>query len=101
MLTIWKYELRVADVQKVEMPTGAQLLHVAGQRIDEHTDDHIRHLTAPMLWAKVDTDAPRAHRLIGVVGTGNPAPADDEGVYVGSALCGPYVWHVYDGGEVG
>lgn len=100
MNTIWKYELRVTDVQKVEMPSGAQLLHVAGQEVSEYRPGMAWHEVVPMLWAKVDPDAPMTQRLIGIVGTGNPAPDDDEGVYVGTAICGALVWHVYDGGEL-
>lgn len=96
--TIWKYELRVTDVQQVEMPAGARLLHVAGQEVIEWRPGIARH--EPMLWAKVDPDTPRVNRLIRLVPTGYPAPDDDESVYVGTAICGGLVWHVYDGGEV-
>jgi hypothetical protein len=48
--TIWKYELKVTDVQHVEMPAE----------------------WIPTLWALVDPDAPMVRRLIAVVVTGNP-----------------------------
>jgi hypothetical protein len=86
--TIYKYPLDLTDVQKVAMPTDARLLYVAMQN---------GQLT---LWAHVDTDLFTAHRLIAVIGTGNPAPELDEGVYVGTAFDGPFVWHVFDGGEL-
>lgn len=88
MKVIWKYELEVTDVQRVAMPEGARLLSVQAQG------------AAPMLWALVDSRAPIADRMIGIVGTGNPAPDDDvDAVYVGSVMCGAFVWHVFDGGE--
>lgn len=102
MNTIWKFELRETDVQRVRMPAGARLLSVQGQLIEEwYEGGNARRVTAPMLWAQVDTDAPTVERLIAIVGTGNPAPAvdDEDSIYVGSAICGPFVWHVFDGGE--
>lgn len=88
MRTIYKYALDITDVQRVEMPAGARLLHVANQR-DELC-----------LWALVDAARPTVDRFIGVVGTGNPAPdIDDDADYVGTAQVGSFVWHVFDGGE--
>lgn len=91
--TIWKFELDVTDVQRVRMPAGARLLTAQGQPV--------MHQTLPMLWALVDPSQPTVERLIALVGTGHPAPdIDDDGsVYVGTAICGLFVWHVFDGGE--
>lgn len=94
--TIWKFELRVTDTQKISMPEGAEILHVTGQNINNHLD-----VVRPMLWARVDPDAPMAKRLIAVCGTGNPCPGPNDGWhYAGTAICPPFVWHVFDGGEV-
>lgn len=84
--TIWKYDLRVEDEILVEMPAGAELLHVGNQtgEIDRFT-----------VWARVIPGAHVARRLL-VRGTGHPAPAVP---YVGTAFSGPLVWHVFDGGE--
>lgn len=88
MTTIWKYPLQVTDVQWVSMPEGARLLYVDYQAGDLS------------LWAMVDSKAPLRNRLIAVVGTGNPAPTDQDGAsYVGTAISGSFVWHVFDGGE--
>jgi hypothetical protein len=98
MRTIWKYELAETDVQMVSMPKGAVLLSVAGQPMTERGNT-IRSGVFPMLWASVDPDAPKVDRVIAVVGTGNPGPELGDGVFVGSAICPPFVWHVFDGGE--
>lgn len=88
MMTIYKYPLKRAGVQKVTMPHGARLLHVAMQN------------GQPTLWAHVDDGVVRVDRLIAVIGTGNPAPDPDESEYVGSVFDGPFVWHIFDGGQV-
>lgn len=98
MKTIWKFELVVTDLQDVKMPEGAQILSVQGQEVSESTAQGSRHCIAPMMWALVDSDAPMGLRRIGIVGTGMPAP--ETGEYIGTAICGFLVWHVFDGGEV-
>ena len=66
--TIWKYELDLEQRQ------------------------------VPMIWAQVfPTEAPHSideTRTFELVGTGHPIPLD--GIYLGTALCGIYVWHVYE-----
>jgi hypothetical protein len=86
--SVWKYDLRVDDRVLVEMPCGAELLHVGNQTgaSDRFT-----------LWARVDTEAPNVAREILVRGTGHPAP---DAPYVGSVV-GALVWHVFDGGDRG
>lgn len=61
MTTVWKYELKMAEEQSIEMPDGAKILSAqmqAGQL---------------MLWALVDTEHAKAGRMIGILGTGQPA----------------------------
>lgn len=97
--TIWKYELAITDAQLVAMPAGAELLHVGAQRMEVHEPGQAGVWDALTLWARVDVSAPMVGRLIAVVGTGHLCPNPDEGVYVGTAQCGAFVWHVFDGGE--
>lgn len=87
MRTIWKYELDRTDEQVVRVPMVAEFLHVGCQ-------DGVH----PVVWALIDTDRPLEDRLLYIAGTGNPVPEPWEGRYVGSAICGPFVWHVFDGG---
>lgn len=89
---IFKYPLEITDVQDVTMPAGVKILSVAEQ-------DH----SGIVLWADVDSQAPKVRRRIVIVGTGNPmltVPAD--AVFVGTVQTfgGRLVWHVYDGGEI-
>jgi hypothetical protein len=81
----------VTDVQRIEIPRAAKLLHVAEQ------------YGALTLWAEVETTAEVGNRLIAVIGTGGTVPTQltDHGVYyVGTAVGPVYVWHVYDLGDV-
>lgn len=86
MSEIWKYELRIADEQILEMPEGAELLHVAEQ-----------HGTLN-LWARViPTGQDIERRVILIRGTGTPIWSQR---HIGSVLTagGDLVWHVFDGG---
>lgn len=98
MMTIHKYRIPIDDRPvSITMPWGARILHVAAQ------GDAV---FSPFLWALVDTDEKPMQRLFMVVGTGNPCdgianepheptpPAPSN--YLGSAHCGPYVWHVFE-----
>jgi len=82
--TVWKFPLRVSDVQPVTMPAGARILHVAEQFGDL------------CLWALVDPDAPKETRVIAICGTGHPAP--DDGRHIGSVMLhgSALVFHVFE-----
>lgn len=85
MSVVWKYELEISDEQVVEMPQGAELLHIAYQ------------YGKLALWARVIPNAglPIERRVILVRGTGHPIWTQP---YVGTVLTGALVWHVFDGG---
>jgi len=85
MKTIWKFKLIVTDEQQIEMPEGAAPLFVA-------PSGHLEIL----LWALVDSESPRVLHRFAIRGTGHPVPGD--GVYVGSVIAQPFVWHVFDRG---
>lgn len=84
MRRIYKYRIPVKDHAKVELPVGAEILHVGEQG---------GHLT---VWAVVDplvTDTePRHFR---VVGTGHDFDWDTW-VYQGTVQIGPFVWHLFE-----
>lgn len=81
---IWKFELRVTDVQTIEMPAGARVLTVAAQG------------PALMLWAEVDPSAPVKPLTVRVVGTGfTYGEWRERAGYLGTAQVGPFVWHVF------
>lgn len=87
MQTIWKFPFAVTDEQTIDMPAEAEIIHVG---LDPHGD--------PCLWAAIPrTDAGPEHRLIEVLGTGNPIPdRDGERVHLGSFTQGPFVWHIFE-----
>lgn len=72
----------IIDVEGCEllMPKGARVIRVSAQM------DQI------CLWAIGDLDQPKVPRLFYVAGTGHPIPP---GEHLGSADCGPFVWHVF------
>jgi hypothetical protein len=60
MNTVQKFSLTVADQLEVEMPLGAQLLHVALVK------------ARPCLWALVDESRPRVRRRFRLTATSEP-----------------------------
>ncbi len=60
MNTIWKYPLEITDINKIQMPKGAEILCIQMQD------------TTPCLWAKVDSaEKEMQPRIIETCGTGN------------------------------
>ena len=84
MNSIWKYELKVADEQLVEMPAGSLLLDVQVQN------------GVPCVWARVDPQQPKVKRKLVTYGTGHPVP-DTTGDHVGSYQLqgGALIFHVF------
>lgn len=83
--TIWKFELSSVGVVSVDMPRGAKVLHVGGQR------------WKVCLWAEVDATAEKELRVFAVVGTGHHYKPEDgqSWQYVGTAqMHDGLVWHV-------
>lgn len=77
--------LPLALSQAIEMPAGAQILHV-GVQMEQIV----------CIWALVDENAPMEERSFAVVGTGHPVPENT--AHVGSVLMhgGAFVWHVFE-----
>lgn len=81
-MTIWKFPLRVAEVQEIEAPEGAQIMHIREHGI--HAQPHA--------WIACDPDAPKRKIKIAMCGTGHNVPP---GEYVGTAFEGGFVWHYF------
>ena len=63
---IWKFNLKVTDVQDIEIPHGSILLSVQNQN------------ETPCLWALIyDTEAEKEVIRLRTIGTGNPISDDD------------------------
>ena len=81
MKTIWKFEAYVTDDIEFHAPGAGRVAHVA--------------VVTPRIltvWLHVDTDEPLRPVRFRVVGTGHPTPP---GEHVGTAIDGPFVWHVF------
>ena len=85
--TIWKFELRVDDLQTVNMPPDSKVLTAQVQR------------EKVCIWALVDpNDAQRIDYPVWVCGTGHPVTDAAQGRYVASVqLAGGLVFHVFVG----
>lgn len=83
-MKIYKYPLRVANVQTIEMPYRAELLCVALQYGEWQ------------LWARVIPGNPLVGRRIIMAGTGQNVPYEP---YIGTVFHDGFVWHFFDGGS--
>jgi len=93
--TIWKFQVPVTDISKIQMPVGARIM--ALKDTEGYGDIPV--------WAVVESDAPLVSRIFYIVGTGNPMTVLEEAHdyhYIGTVTQaqGALVWHVFDGGEV-
>lgn len=89
MIRIFKYVVPIADKSEIVMPRGAVLISSAEQN------------GQVVVWAKVDSTAPRVTRILYVVGTGHSADHIVYLPFVGTVVtrAGALVWHLFDGGE--
>lgn len=85
-MKIWKWPLKVTDLQSLPIPSGSELLTVQTQN------------DMPQLWALVDEMATIVHRNFATYGTGTPIPEGDHGDYVGTYQIrgGALVFHVFE-----
>jgi hypothetical protein len=85
--TIWKYELKIDDLQNVIMPIGAEILSVQMQN------------KTPCLWALVNPDEKDTDtRYIETFGTGHPVAYDMESTreFIGTYQTRGLVFHVFE-----
>jgi len=84
MKTVWKYDLLVrGETEIYDIPMGSRVIKV-----------ECRQPQLLSFWAEVDTEKNKEKREFVIVGTGHPIPENYE--YVGTALDGWYVWHLYE-----
>jgi hypothetical protein len=91
MHTVWKFPFDIATHVELQIPQGAQILHVAAQ------DDKPERLGQPCLWALVDPAEPVESRHLRVAGTGHQI-SDDLATFIGSFFmrAGQLVFHVWE-----
>lgn len=82
MRVVFKYQL-TDDVTRIEMPQRSRVIHVAQQHAG----------TFPTLWIEHFDSPETVLRKYVIHGTGAEF---EDGVHVGSAMCGPFVWHVFE-----
>ena len=84
-MTIWKYPITPNENMFIDMPKGAQIIHINTQH------------GSPHLWAIVDPSEPKETRVFGVYGTGHTLPESPKS-HVGSFLMynDNLVFHVFE-----
>ncbi len=82
-MRVYKYPISTAAAC-ASMPEGARILHVAEQG------------GGICLWGLVDVARPEVMRYFSVYRTGEGPPRGRDEVYLGTAHCGPFVWHVFE-----
>jgi len=83
MKTVYKYHIQITDIQEIDMPFGAELLHAG-----------LDPAGLPCVWAHVDNLNTSESVKIAVTDTGSPMPEGDV-EHVGSFVDGSFVWHVW------
>lgn len=81
---VYKFPIALDERSSVRMPRGAKILSV-GMRGPQ--------MFAWTLVEKGRTDT--VERRFSIFGTGHTIPDDHIGVFVGTVLDGPYVWHIF------
>ena len=89
-MIIWEFPLETTDINKVEMPVGAEILTCQVQ-IGQFG------LSTPCLWALVNPAAPKETRIIRIIGTGHPVLNEDlHYISTIQMLEGKLVFHVFE-----
>ena len=88
MKTIYKYTLSLEEITVIELPEGAVILTIQLQ------------MNKPVMWAEVDTNAPKVRRSFRTVATGENLddPLQVARTYVGTYQLeeGSLVLHVFE-----
>ena len=89
MKAIWKFPILIDDEYMSAMPRGAEVISAVLSPRDPNRID---------VYAVADPGHPMVGRKFLVEGTGHPL--EDGATYVATVLQPPFVWHVFDAGEV-
>jgi hypothetical protein len=84
-LVVWKYPIDMVDLFSLDLPLGAQVLHVEMQK------------DTCCMWCLVDPDAPPKARRFRLAGTGHPI-IDCEVKYIGTfnMMDSVLVFHLFE-----
>ena len=83
MQTIHKYPIEITDIQEIQMPQGAEIIHAG---LDPQGN--------PCVWARVEAENFAAPVRIVVAGTGLPL-SREAGGHLMSFKDGAFIWHVF------
>lgn len=87
-MKVFKYTLANARGRyRFGVPGHGQIRHVGP---DPSPTDH----GSPAIWIEVDEDAEEQDRFFTIFPTGGAIPGGHW--WVGTAICGRYVWHIYE-----
>lgn len=84
MITIYKYTLKIADEQTIDLPEGTEFLHAGEQQ------GKLR------IWVTHDTDATLKPHKFFIFGTGEPVH-EKARQYLATVQIDCLVWHVFGG----
>lgn len=89
---IYKYELKITDIQDLLLPEGAKIISVGMQIPHGEKKERL------FLWAIVDRDQPLVARKIRVFGTGHKMYCEHELDFIGTVqmTTAPLVWHIFE-----
>jgi hypothetical protein len=82
-MRIWKWSLKMATHQDLELPRGAKFLDLQLQGVE------------PQVWFLCDTDNALESRRLMIHGTDQPMP-DFPGQYLATFQTGAFVWHLFE-----
>lgn len=82
-MRVWKYTLRIVDLQTLQIPIGARFLSVQMQE------------GQPQIWALVDENAQLEPRSLAIYCTGQPI-WNNPGLFIGTFQVGAFVFHVFE-----
>ena len=90
MKTIYKYTLELTNRQTIQVPVGAETLHVGIQR------------GQICVWILIDLnpdvqDVEMGNKVFHIFGTGNPTTKElEDKRYIGTVQLDDYVWHIFE-----
>lgn len=83
-MRIFKYPLKITDIQEIEMPEHAKILTIQTQN------------TLPCIWARVNPEGTIVKRKIRMYGTGHECECHRDNEYIGTFQLGSLAFHVFD-----
>lgn len=84
MQTIHKYNLRVVDIQTINLPKDAIILSIQNQN------------GSLSMWCLIDTNDEMTPRTFRVIGTGERFEDEEACAFLATVQCDHLVWHIFE-----